>query len=257
MKFQYVCNAGIVLTSEDIRIGIDCFSRDTDHLYQDTPDKVSSELLNDVETGRLQALIFTHEHGDHFCAEHVKEACERNADLQVLAGKNVVRILREEGVSERQLQEIKLPCKKSFGEIQIEFIETLHEGEQYAGVQNLTLLIKKAEPEEMGVHNDALRERYFVVSGDAAPTQELFRQIARWSARVDWLFAPFPYVGLRSTRKLLCENLDIRNIFVLHQPRQEADTQNWVTNTKKVCEQAKDNLPMPIFPDKLGGNYHM
>ena len=49
--------------------------------------------------------------------------------------------------------------------------------------------------------------------------------------------------------------LNIENTFVLHQPRKEADTQNWVSNTKRVCESAKDGLPAPVFPDKLGEWY--
>lgn len=247
---RYVSNAGIVLKQDKTSIGIDCFCRDSDHLYRDTPDEVCRELLQEIQEGQLQALIFTHEHSDHFCAEHVKEACGRNADLQVLAGQKAIQILRKEGIPEGQLQEIKPPCEKIFGEIQVEFIETLHEGEKYADVQNLTLLIKKAGQGATGENNNSIEDKYLVITGDAAPTPELFKQIGQWSKRVDWLLAPFPYVGLRTTRKLLCDNLDIQNIFVLHQPRQEADTQNWVANTKKVCEQAKDNLPIPIFPDQ-------
>lgn len=244
MKFQYMCNAGIVLTSEDIMIGIDCFCRDSNHLYQDTPDEACTELLKEIQESRLQALIFTHEHEDHFCAEYVREACQRSKALRVFAKSQVIHILRKEGVLEEQLIEIRTPCKKSFGEIQIEFIETLHEGEQYANVQNLTLLIKK-------------EDKHLVITGDAAPTKELCQRIADWSKRVDWLFAPFPYVGLHSTRKLMKEYLDIKDIFVLHQPRQEADTQGWVESAKRVCEQAKDGLPQPIFPENLGEWFYL
>lgn len=254
---RYVSNAGIVLKQDKTGIGIDCFCRDSNHLYQDTPDEVCRELLEEIQEGQLQALIFTHEHSDHFCADHVKEACGRNADLQVLAGQKVIQILRKEGVPERQLQEIKPPCEKSFGGIQVEFIETMHEGEKYADVQNLTLLVKKAGQGAIVEPNDAIEGKYLVITGDAAPTRQLFQRIGQWSKNIDWLFAPFPYVGLHSTRKLMKEALDISHIFVLHQPRQEADTQNWVANAKRVNENAKDGLPKAIFPEKLGGNYHI
>ena len=121
-------------------------------------------------------------------------------------------------------------------------METVHEGEQYADVQNLTLLM------EIGGEK-------FVVTGDAMPCKDLFENIGYWSKQIDWFLAPFPYVGLRSTRKLMKEYLDIQNIFVLHLPRKEADVQGWTTNTKRVCEMAKDGLPQPVFPECLGEQY--
>ena len=127
-------------------------------------------------------------------------------------------------------------------DLHITFMQCIHEGDQYADIQNLTLLIR-------------IEDKHLVITGDAMPCKELFERIAAWSPYIDWLFAPFPYVGLRSTRKLMTEHLDIQNIFVLHQPRPEADVQNWVANTKRVCESADDGLPAPIFPDKLGEWY--
>ena len=242
MKFQYVCNAGIVLASEDIRIGIDCFCKDTDKLYQDTPSEVRKELLEEIENGKLQSLIFTHEHEDHCCPEYVKEAWEKNQNLQIYATKKVIEILREWNMPAINLYEIGDGDTFDVGTINVKCIQSTHEGEQYANVQNLTLLIKK-------------EDKYLAIIGDAKPCKQLFEKITTWSPHIDWLFAPFPYVGLHSTRKLMKEALDISHIFVLHQPRQEADTQNWVANAKRVNENAKDGLPKAIFPEKLGEWY--
>ena len=74
---------------------------------------------------------------------------------------------------------------------------------------------------------------------------------------IDWLFAPFPYVGLRTTRKRLTEYLHIRNVFAFHQPRPEMDGQNWIGSTRRVCELAQDSLPKPIFPGTLGEWYEI
>lgn len=237
MQFQYVCNAGGVLKYEDIMIGIDCFCKDTDKLYQDTPLQMRKELKPDV-------LIFTHEHEDHFCVEYVKEAWEKNQNLQIYGTKKVIEILCEWNMSSINLHEIGDGATFDVGTINIKCLQSVHEGAQYENVQNLTLLIKK-------------EDKHLVIIGDAAPTRQLFQRIGQWSKNIDWLFAPFPYVGLHSTRKLMKEALDVSHIFVLHQPRQEADTQNWVANAKRVNENAKDGLPKAIFPEKLGGNYHI
>ena len=216
-------------------IGIDCLCKDSSKLYQDTLLQIREELKPDI-------LIFTHEHADHFCADYVKEAWEQNPALHIYSTKNTVDVLKENGIPMQNLHCVGDAEVLDIDALQFGFLYTTHEGEQYSDIPNLTLLIKN-------------EDKHLVVTGDAMPCQELFERIATWSSHIDWFFAPFPYVGLRSTRKLMKEYLDIENIFVLHQPRPEADVQNWVANTKRVCESAKDGLPAPIFPDKLGEWY--
>ena len=187
----------------------------------------------------LDILIFTHEHEDHFCAEYVKEAWEKNPALIIYSTKSVINILREMNMPKDNLYQVTDGEELEMDGLHLAFMQSIHEGEQYANIQNLTLLIK-------------MEDKNFVVTGDAMPCQELFERIAAWSSNIDWFFSPFPYVGLRSTRKLMKESLDIKNIFVLHQPRKEADVQNWIVSTKRVCESAKDGLPAPVFPEGLG-----
>ena len=191
---------------------------------------------------KLDILIFTHEHEDHFCAEYVIEAWERNPQLIIYSTERTIQTLRDIDISEDNLYQVADEEEIEIDGLHITFMQSIHEGEQYADIQNLTLLIK-------------IEDKHLVITGDAMPCQELFEKIAAWSTNVDWLFTPFPYVGLRSTRKLMKQYLNIENTFVLHQPRKEADTQNWVSNTKRVCESADDGLPAPIFPEQLGEWY--
>lgn len=231
MRFQYVSNAGIVIEVGEKKIGIDCFAKDDTGLYQDTPQHILEELT-------LDYLIITHEHADHFCAEYVKEAQIRNPDMQIYTTGATAAFLNG------NVHIVKEGTTLYIEEIQICFRETLHEGEMYENVINLTLYIKQ-------------EDKRIVFTGDARPCKELFERISKWSKDVTWFFAPFPYVGLRSNRKLIDEFLRVDNVFVLHQPRKEADVQNWVKNTKLVCEQTKDGLPKPIFPENLGEWYCM
>ena len=235
MKFQYVANAGIIFNVDKKIIGIDCLCKDSSKIYQDTSPQVREGLTPDI-------LIFTHEHEDHFCVEYVKEAWEQNPALHIYSTKNTVDVLKENGIPMQNLHCVGDAEVLDIDTLQFGFLYTTHEGDQYANIQNLTLLIK-------------IEDKHLVITGDAMPCKELFERIAAWSPHIDWLFAPFPYVGLRSTRKLMTEHLDIQNIFVLHQPRKEADTQNWMANTKRICENAKDGLPTPVFPDELGEWY--
>lgn len=235
--FRYVSNAGLVFQVGAKKIGIDCLCRDSANLYQNTPLEIRQKMELDV-------LIFTHEHEDHFCAEYVKEAWERNPKLQIYATKKVVEGLAQVDIPTSNRNQVQDGAILEIDDMQVQFIETLHEGGQYANVQNLTLLIR-------------IGDKRFVVSGDAMPCKELFERICTWSVQIDWLFAPFSYVGLCSARKLMKEHLEIKNIFVLHQPRREADVQNWIANTKRLCGNAKDGLPYPTFPEKLGEWYYL
>lgn len=233
--YQYISNAGIVLNMGGKQIGIDCLCKDSSKLYQDTPLELREKL-------KLDILIFTHEHEDHFCAEYVKEVWGKNPNIQIYSTQRTVELLEQVNIPTANLKQVHDGDTIQIDSLHIEFLETTHEGEQYSDIQNLTLLIKK-------------EDKHLVITGDAMPCKKLFARISTWSNQIDWLFAPFPYVGLRSTRKLLCEHLDTKNIFVLHQPRKEADVQNWVENTKRLCASAKDGLPQPIFPERLGEWY--
>ena len=223
MRFQYVANAGIVFEAGEKKIGIDCFAKDDTGLYYDTPQHILEGL-------KLDYLIITHEHSDHFCVEYVKKAQSCNPDMQIYTTEVPAAVL------EGHVHIVKDGMIIYIEDTQICFRETLHEGDMYANVKNLTLFIKKGDMR-------------IVFTGDACPCKELFEQISKWSKDVTCFFAPFPYVGLRSNRKLIDEFLQIDQIFVLHQPRKEADIQNWVANTRQVCERAKDGLPKPIFPE--------
>ena len=243
MKMRYVSNAGIVFEHQGIHVGIDCFCKDEYGIYPELEQGLKEELLNEIEDGILSVLIFTHEHSDHFCAEDVKVACDRNSKLQFWSGKSVVQRLRELGVPSEQLLEVNPSQTNGIGKtMEIKFLQTLHDGEQYAHIQNLTVLIN-------------IGKKSIAVTGDAMPRQELFQEIARWNQKVDLLVAPFPYVGLRTARRAINDSLDIGDIFVLHQPKE--DTQKWVENAKNMCKQAQDELPYPIFPNSVGEWYEI
>ena len=267
-KARYVSNAGLLFETEGQMLGIDVFSQDGTGLYPDTPPGIREELLEEIQAGRLNTLLFTHGHGDHFHREDVLAAWRRDPGLRVISTEAVVEELSRAGMPGERLQAVKaVPGMSalhghtergnaltglagepvpvfwmSLGVFRVGFLNTLHEGAQYAHVQNLTLLIEAAG-------------QRLVVSGDAAPSRKLFAEIAAWSRKIDWFFLPFPYVGLPSTRRMLEEELKIRHIFVLHQPRPEADTQNWAAHAKEICGRAKDKLPMPLFPQGLGEWY--
>lgn len=239
---------------ERVSLGIDVFCRDRKRLYEDTPEKERAFLLDRIESGELKALVFTHEHGDHFCLEDVLEAWRRNPRLPIISTRKVIQKIRQSSpkgtvVSEGALTEIS-PGEKGFVKLeaapgmQLTLFNSPHMGDQFSDIQNLVCLLEAGD-------------RKLLIPGDARPDAELFERAARWSPVIDWLIGPFPLLGLPSSRKKIAAALTVRHVLAVHLPRPEMDAHGWRESAVKVCERAADGLPMPLFGDVIGENYRL
>lgn len=229
-------------------MGIDLFSRDPEGLYEDTPIEVQKELLEEIEKGKIGAMLFTHGHGDHFYREAAVEALRRNPALTVIATEDVAEKLAGAVPQARKLyvisrQEEENQVIQTPG-LRWELFNSRHMGERYAQVQNLVCMME-------------LSGKRIVVPGDAAPTPELFARIGRWSREVDLMIAPFPLFGIPTNRKMIVKSLRVCGGLAVHLPRPEADGQNWSASAKAVCARMRDGLPVPVFAEELGKEYHM
>lgn len=243
LKVRHTGNAGVLLYIEGKALGFDALCRDPEGIYHSTSEEEKEAILREIEERRLEALVFTHEHGDHFWPEAVWEALERNPRLLIISGKEVCRKIRERAKEavlyeiapeERQTVRIRFPREDA----ELCFFNSPHMGEAYQEVQNLACLAE-------------IKGRKLFIPGDARPDRELFRRAAVWSEEIDCLAAPFPLAGLPSARKELAAALKVRHIMALHLPLPERDVQNWVESARRVCGQAEDGLPRPVFvPDE-------
>ena len=202
----------------------------------------------------MKALVFTHEHGDHFCLEDVLEAWRRNPRLPIISTRKVIQKIRQSSpkgtvVSEGALTEIS-PGEKGFVKLeaapgmQLTLFNSPHMGDQFSDIQNLVCLLEAGD-------------RKLLIPGDARPDAELFERAARWSPVIDWLIGPFPLLGLPSSRKKIAAALTVRHVLAVHLPRPEMDAHGWRERAVKVCERAADGLPMPLFGDVIGENYRL
>ncbi len=246
MSVRHTANAGVLITTKAGAVGVDLFSRDPQGLYEDTPADLQEDLLEELGKGRIGVLLFTHGHGDHFYMEAAEEALRRNPDLLVISTEEVIGKLKAAvpkagGLSavasgERENRRFVLPQGS------LEAFNSRHMGEQYAKVQNLVFLLETGGSR-------------IVLPGDAAPSEELFRRIGLWCREPDLMAAPFPLFGIPTNRKMIERSLRVREILAVHLPRPEADGQNWTASAKRVCGQAHDSLPMPVFGEEPGREY--
>lgn len=260
IKITHAASAGILIDIEETSLGIDLFSKDPAGLYPDTTDELKEKLWEKIGRGEIQTLLFTHGHGDHFHLPDVMEAMQRNPELTVISTEEVIgrirRCWKKTGVANLEAaasidtpnllaitSDIKENQKLNLPGMELELFNSKHMGAQYAGVQNLAVLLSAAG------------KRIFV-PGDAWPETELFERVSQWSPEIDVMAAPFPLVGIPTTRRLIDKTLKIQNILAMHLPRMEKDEQNWLASAKAVCARAKDSLPMPVFGEVLGQEYY-
>ena len=245
---RYTANAGFLLVRGDMALGIDLFASDPQGLYKDTPSPVREQLLAEIAAGNLNVLLFTHEHGDHFCVDDVVRACSLNPALRVFGNRQVCSALHGAGAAPGQVMGLKcgsMPLGSLFLNPPVQgrtdcvrILPAAHEGARYADVENLSILLYTG-----GQH--------LVFTGDAAPGDALFREIADWSREIDWMFVPFPAVGVGSSRRAMMRAFDrVGHVFACHLPRPSADVQQWTRRTLDVLQQLRSDKEH-VFPDVI------
>ena len=235
-----VSNAGLLFQFPRGGLAVDCISRDPQKLYPDTSPGMRQFLMKEIREKRLNVLIFTHEHGDHFYLPDVLEAWKENPELLIISNQAVGSALRISGIPGENLIIVGGSAEGEISWIELDSVRvgllvTKHEGKQYDSVKNLTVLLEVQHDKETGYR--------MVVTGDAMPCESFFRRIQSWSAKIDRMFLPFSYVGLPSVRMRMKQYLNTGSVYVVHQPRPEADTGKWMERAREICQKGKEDFP--------------
>lgn len=242
-----MANAGLIIRSESLGLGIDLFAKDPEGVYSDLSCDGFRRILSMIRAGQINALLFTHEHPDHFnagmAAEAVRAAKESGRTLRIITTPAAAQMLTAEGISSSDITVVPDQAYEASFELddgcRISAFYAVHDGAVYRSVRNLVFLI-------------SWNGRRIIIPGDAKPEAQLFETISGWSREADWMFAPFPYLAKRSVRKLICGNLTIRNPVLVHFPIPERDAQKWTQNALKACAEARDELPKPLYLQTQG-----
>ena len=152
MTAWHTGNAGVVIQVTNIEekgcaaIGFDVFAKQPGGIYPDTPEAIRQELLRDIREKKLETLVFTHEHADHFCPEDVAEALKMNPDLRIISTEETIRRIRalepEAGrltaveASEQKYRIVTLPGMR------LTLFNSIHMGDRFADIQNLVCLLE-------------------------------------------------------------------------------------------------------------------
>lgn len=241
----YVSNAGVLLEMGNKRMLIDSLCNSTVPIYKDTHEVIKDQIIYGVAPyDRIDVMLFTHHHGDHFESAATVEFLRRNPKAVLVATPETVKRLK---VHASDLDDNRLIAPKlAAGEetnlvvkgIRIRVIALIHEGKDYRDVENYAYLI------------EANGKRVLHV-GDAKPMAENYEPFHLDREAIDLLLAPFPYVGIPKGQLVIQNQIKPKKVAAIHLPHQDLDRFNWIEGTKKSHARIKDKFVDTVFLEEF------
>ncbi len=245
-KLTYICNAGVMLQCSDKKVLIDGLCSSKLPIYKNTSDEMKELIFAGTDPfEKIDALLFTHNHGDHFDAESTAGLLKANNDIFLLAPQKVIMDIMQRLPYDKGNRLIELDDSLGRTEdiningIKIKSVSMLHDGKEYEDVGNLAYLI------EMG------GKRVLHV-GDAKPTEKNYSRLDFADQNIDLLIVPFPYIGLPSARQVIEKYIKPRKVAAVHLPYRELDSFCWIAATMKSYMRVKENFVETIIFEKPG-----
>jgi len=251
MKLTYICNQGILLEENGAKLMIDAPTRpesyEPKHRYLCTTEAQNRRIeLGSAPFDGLEAMLFTHSHGDHFWDEAVAERLSRDARVQACVPYSDTQLLS--ALRQRAFENLHwlhpdsmgLPREFIFGPFHVTAFPTRHIGTMFADEVHFAYLVRCGE------------HRVFH-AGDTIPNEALYARLALAQSGVTLAVLPFTYVSLPSGVKVTSDLIRPKRIAALHFPRPECDDENWIESTVDRYEHRTRLLLPPVKFLRLPG----
>ncbi|MGI6298154.1 MAG: MBL fold metallo-hydrolase [Saccharofermentanales bacterium] len=257
VKIMLIANAGIMIEYREQQLLVDAL-HEGHRLYPGTPPAAMQALLDGAPPFKeIKALVFTHNHLDHFSPRLARSVLQRYPDLDFIADEVSVAAMRTAGEetddpfdhSRMTAMPWQLPTQTSYadgsfirslppaihkGPFSIQPLPFLHEGRGFQDVANVGLMISVG-----GVH--------ILYPGDARISPENFAILTRPLPPVDVAVLMFPYISTSRGQRIVREFIKPRNLVVVHWPQPEHDREKWIENAHSYYERTKDSLMQTWF----------
>lgn len=247
-KVTYVANAGVLLEAGCSKIMIDGLCNTDIPIYKNTPEAIRKQIVHGIPPfDKIDILLFTHHHADHFDPESTCEYLKHNADTVLISTDKAISDLKKAGFSsggKRLIGINSLPGEitaLNINGISVKAIATRHDGRDYDDVLNLAFLVEADG-------------RKFLHVGDAKPVKDNFMTAGLAGQDIDLLIAPFPYVGLSTARSIIESFIRPRKIMAIHMPYRELDSEGWISSTLKSYKNVEKDFFKTEFIDTIGSS---
>lgn len=241
---SYISNAGVFLRSGDSKVLIDGLCNCTGKIYKNLPGALRNKIVAGLPPyNNIDLLLITHHHSDHFDPWSILEFLQFNLKGIIIAGQDVIKRLLKLKADLPMSRFI--PANNPNGlkvtlydtdNLRIKAIPLVHDGEKFKNVRNIAYIIEVEGKKILNV-------------GDAKPSQDNF--INLMEENIDLLIAPFPYVSLASSRRVVEKYIRPRKIAAVHFPYQDLDYNRWIDATKTSYNLVKDNFIETVFFEEI------
>ncbi|KUG02700.1 membrane protein [hydrocarbon metagenome] len=246
-RVSYVSNAGVLLTFDNKKVLIDGFCNSVVPIFKNPPAEITTQITSGISPDKdIDIILFTHHHSDHFDPQSTVNFLNQNPNTVVIANhKALLAISRLQsamanshlvqadasGGAQEKLHEID--------GVRIEAFSLLHDGDEYKDVQNFAYLIEGGGKTVLHV-------------GDAKPVSNNYMDLNLLEKNIDLLIAPFPYVGLASSRRVIENYIKPHKIAVVHFPYRELDSGGWIDATRKSFKSVENHFIDTVFFEDIG-----
>lgn len=245
-SITYVANAGVLLEMHGKKILIDGLCKSKPPIYKNPPAAISEQIIRGLPPfDNIDIMLFTHHHSDHFDPISASEFSKHNANTTIISTPEVISEIKNHSSEANVPNLIELNpaphCREkiSVNGVNIQAISMIHDGKEYADVQNLAYLLEKNGTKVLH-------------TGDAGPVQENYAPLDLNRENLDLLITTFPYIGIPAHRQLIEKYINPQKIAVVHLPYRELDSFGWIKATKKSYERVQKEFIPTVFLEEIG-----
>ncbi len=209
---RYIANEGVLIRAGSKQVLIDGLHREYQPAYAFPP----TDLLKSLETAakpydKINLLLVSHVHLDHFHAESVGLHLKNNPNAVLASSEQIVAEVAKNFADyekiKPQIKPVSHEWKKTVeynqDGIKIKFLGLRHGSERFKSIQNFGHLI------EIG-------GKKFLHIGDADMTAENFSAFDLAKENIDIAFIPYWFLLSENGRKLVKEQFNPKQIIAVH-----------------------------------------
>jgi L-ascorbate metabolism protein UlaG (beta-lactamase superfamily) len=212
VKITYIANEGVLIKTKNKQILIDGLHRKYRDAYAFPPDELRSKLEGALRPyNKIDLLLVSHLHGDHFHPLSVGEHLKNNPNSILASSPQIVGEIKKEFSDYKkitpQITEISHQWKKSvqkdFDGIKVKFLGLQHGSERFKWIENLGHLIE-------------VDGKKFLHIGDADMTDENFSVYKLNEENIDVAILPYWFLHSEEGRGLVKKQFNPKQIIAVH-----------------------------------------
>ena len=208
-----------------------------DDLFNPIPDEVLERIVNGVEEfEKIDGLLFTHYHVDHFSCEKTIQCLAKNKIGSIFLPHDqhpkIIAVKEQAEKSETTLFNMNLPLgvkeEHIVQDIRIQYFKAKHSGKEFSHVEHYCFLI-------------SVYDKTVYISGDADYIDSYQQKMLEGVNVTVGFFNPL-YFHQRTGRHLM-KHINPQKVIMYHVPLEKDDKYGFRKLSKRIAERFAENLP--------------